>query len=133
MSIETSTRCSCGAYVVLHHGRRWEATCTSCYGPVEDSPATEMVRGIGKTPLDALSDWQEQHDDAWDVTLVVTDLFGELARQVSEERAAQNGWRFECAGIRFHAGTTLAEVQDEASDENCFRGPSPIQYGPEAP
>lgn len=134
MSIETSTRCSCGTYVTLTQSNQWEALCPSCYGPVEDSSDREKVRGVGDYPLEALSDWQEQHDDAWGVTLVVTDLFGELARQVREERERQRGWRFDYAACLFNAGTTLAEVQEQVAEEDFppDAHTNYIEYGPEA-
>lgn len=141
MSIETSTRCSCGTYVVLSESQRvsvnggWDAICPNCYGPVEDSSDAEKVLGWGKTPDAALLDWQEKHDDAHDVTLVVTDLFGELARQVSEESERQRGWRFEYACCLFHAGTTLVEVQEQVAEEDFppDAHTNYVDYGPEVP
>lgn len=103
MSIETSTRCSCGTFVVLgqcliavpgggHVGAGWDARCPNCYAPVEDSSDREKVRGFGDTPDAALWDWQEKHDDAWDVTIEPNQLFADLERQVAEERTRQRGW-----------------------------------------
>lgn len=134
MSIETSTRCSCGTHVTLTQGNQWEALCPTCYGPVEDSSDREKVRGVGDYPLEALSDWQEKHDEAWGVTLVVTDLFGELARQVSEESERQRGW-----AVKLHTNLFSDwQVKPVKSPDVMLRGPAAwssaeITYGPEAP
>jgi len=103
--IETSTRCGCGTFVVVGPSRgggpsygMWQAVCRDCYGPVEDSSAAEMILGTGKTAQLALWDWQAQHDEVHEVEWVLADLFGEIARQVSEELERQRGWVKECAG-----------------------------------
>lgn len=136
MTIETSTRCSCGTFVVLSQGIRWqwEAKCLTCYAPVEDSSDREKVIGFGDTPDAALFDWQEQHDDAWDVTWVPADMFCDLARQVSEESERQRAWRFEYAGCLFHAGTKLVEVQEQVAEEDFppDAHTNYVDYGPES-
>lgn len=116
MSIETSTRCSCGTYVVLSEGSRyhphggWDARCPDCYGPVEDSSPVEKVLGWGKTPAEALADWQEKHDEAWEVEWLPRDLFGDIAAQVSEEAERQSGWvnhyelNYACETCAIHYG-----------------------------
>lgn len=97
--IETSTRCGCGTLVCvgLSSGggpdRMWQAVCRSCYGPVEDSGPCEEILGYGKTPDAALWAWQEAHDVAWEVEWVPTDMFGDLARQLSEEAERQRAWK----------------------------------------
>lgn len=89
-AIDTATKCGCGSPVSISlTSGGWQAICYNCYDGTEDAGETAHVRGFGATPDAALWDWQESHDDAWDVTWQLTDLFGELARQVGEEAARQ--------------------------------------------
>lgn len=143
MSIETSTRCSCGTFVVLNESmsisRGWDVICPTCYGPVEDSSPQEKVLGWGKTPLDALSDWQEKHDEACDVTWRVTqpgapnELSAAVLTQMTEERERQRGWQFEYAALLFEAGTPLAVVQKQVAEEAFAPDPENnfVDYGPQ--
>lgn len=132
MRIETSTRCSCGTFVVLSDNDcrirgGFEAMCPSCYGPVEDSTDREKVLGWGKTPDAALWDWQERHDEAWGVEFVPADMFGELARQVSEERERQRGM----AGVlRTHEGQVKSRNMEDLLNCSKHFG-AVIEYGPE--
>jgi hypothetical protein len=88
--IETATRCSCGCPVSLtREGADWIALCYDCYDPTEDAGDKSHVTGYGPTPDEALWAWQDAHDLAHDVTWELVDLFGELARQVSEEASRQ--------------------------------------------
>jgi hypothetical protein len=106
---------------------------------VEDSDGTEKVRGFGKTPLDALSDWQEQHDEACEVTWRVTqpgapnDLSASVLAQMTQERERQRGWQFDYAALLFEAGTPLAVVQKQVSTEAFAPDPHTnyIDYGPQ--
>jgi hypothetical protein len=90
MKIETATRCSCGSPVTLaHYSGDWAAVCYHCYDGTDDAGEKAHVNGHGATPDAALWAWQDAHDAAHEVTWVPTDLFGELARQVSEEASRQ--------------------------------------------
>lgn len=93
MRIETSTRCHCGTHVTLIIRGAIDALCPRCYDGTEDAGETAHVKGHGETPESALWDWQEKHDEAWGVEVVVTDMFGDLARQVREEAERTRGWR----------------------------------------
>lgn len=95
LGIATSTRCSCGAAVYVtdgpgYDGMKWQAICHDCYDGTEDAGARAHVRGFGATVDAALWAWQDNHDDAHEVEWCLTDLFGDLARQVSEERDRQH-------------------------------------------
>ena len=97
MGIATPTRCSCGAFVSVGYGscypgHRFEALCHDCYDGTEDAGAAAHVRGFGDTIDAALWAWQDKHDEAHGVEWVLADLFGDLARQMSEERERQRGW-----------------------------------------
>lgn len=103
MGIATATRCSCGAPVHLTDGpgyesMKWQALCYDCYDGAEDSGARAHVRGFGATVDEALWDWQDKHDEAHEVEWSLADLFGDLARQVSEERERQSDWTLRCRG-----------------------------------
>lgn len=92
--IETATRCSCGAHVIVSPGpgsagKAWEALCRQCYDGTDDAGERAHVRGWGDTIDEALWSWQSVHDEAHEVEWCLTDLFGELAQQVSEERGRQ--------------------------------------------
>lgn len=95
MGIPTATRCSCGAPVHVcdgpgyDAGNAWQAICHDCYDGTEDSGERAHVRGFGATVDEALWAWQDSHDAAHEVEWCLADLFGELARQVSEERERQ--------------------------------------------
>lgn len=103
MGIATATRCSCGGAVAVNYGadypgKRWEACCHDCYDGTEDAGERAHVRGFGDTIDDALWDWQARHDEAHGVEWLLADLFGDLSRQLGEERERQRGWFVRCAG-----------------------------------
>lgn len=104
MGIATATRCSCGAPVHVcdgpgyDAGHAWQAICFDCYDGTEDGSELDHVRGFGATVDEALWAWQDKHDEAHEVEWCLADLFGELARQLSEERDRQRGWSSRCAG-----------------------------------
>jgi hypothetical protein len=94
MGIATATCCSCGSPVTVcegsgYVGQIWQALCHDCYDGTEDAGERAHVRGFGATVDDALWDWQDKHDAAHEVEWCLADLFGELARQMSEERDRQ--------------------------------------------
>jgi hypothetical protein len=97
--IETSTRCSCGGYVCVRMtegwaDQAWGAECGSCYDPSEGSGDRAMLSGRGPTHEKALLAWEEAHEDMLgDEPLSLPDMFGDLARQVSEEAERTRGWR----------------------------------------
>lgn len=139
MNIETSTKCSCGTFVVLgtclvaapgggHFSNAWDALCPTCYGPVEDSSDRETIRGVGASPNDALWDWQEKHDEAWGVTIEPNPLFADLERQVAEESERQLGWS---GVLRTHEGQVSS--RDMEALLNCSQQfGARIAYGPES-
>jgi len=98
LRIETSTRCNCGTHVELHElpafarDVRWQAWCARCLDPVEDAGERDKVVGAGKTPEEALWDWQESHDEAWDVEWHPVTTVIDLEQQVAVEAARQSGW-----------------------------------------
>lgn len=101
MSIETSTKCSCGASVVLSEtegwrDHTWRAKCNACYDPTDGAGDRAMVVGYGREPEDALLAWQEAHDEAV-AESELSDWVGDLALQISEEAARQRGWAKERA------------------------------------
>lgn len=145
MSIETSTKCACGTFVVLSASQRWitnggwDVICPTCYGPVEDSGDRDRVLGWGKTPDDALADWQEKHDEAWEVEWRITqpntpdELSASVLAQMAAERDRQRGWQFDYAALLFEAGTPLSEVQKQVAKEAFLPDPHTnyIDYGPQ--
>jgi hypothetical protein len=94
-AIPTATRCSCGEPVnVRHNTVEWVAWCEDCFDPVEDAPASALVRGFGDSPEAALWAWQELHDEIHEVELApASDVIGNLARDVSIEADRQRGWK----------------------------------------
>jgi hypothetical protein len=94
MTIATATRCSCGSPVFVSEtggpaDKAWQAVCHDCYDGTEDAGEHAHVHGFGATVDAALWAWQDSHDDAHEVEWCLADLFGELARQVSEETERQ--------------------------------------------
>lgn len=94
IDIATATRCSCGSAVFVSEtegpaDKAWQAVCHDCYDGTEDSGDRAHVRGFGATVDAALWEWQDSHDAAHEVEWCLADLFGELARQVSEESDRQ--------------------------------------------
>lgn len=98
-TIETATRCSCGHPIELSvpYPGRWQALCRDCYDGTEDAGEVAHCVGRADTADEALWAWQDAHDEAWEVEWVLSDMFGELAQQVSEETDRQRGWSLECA------------------------------------
>jgi hypothetical protein len=92
IEVETATRCSCGCPVTIVDGQLWTALCRDCYDGTEDAGERAHVIGRGKTPHDALWNWQDAHDEAWEVEWHLADLPGEIAQQVSIEAERQRGW-----------------------------------------
>lgn len=125
--IATATRCSCGAPVHVSEtegptAKAWQALCRECYDGTEDAGDRAHVRGFGATPEAALWDWQCVHDDAHEVEWCLADLFGDLARRVSQERDRQRGWIQRSASA--YSGFTLHERRPVLV-------PAAIYYGPE--
>ncbi len=95
MSIQTSTRCSCGGPVVLLElptfalPNRWQAHCDLCLDPTEDAGRLAHVVGYGATPDEALWSWQDDHDEAWADRICWT-----VAPTVVEEVLAQAAQEF---------------------------------------
>lgn len=99
MSIETSTKCSCGGSVVLSEtegwrDHTWRARCSDCYDPTDGAGDRALVCGFGVLPEDALLAWQEAHDEAL-AEDALPDMVSDLARQETEERQRQRGWEKE--------------------------------------
>lgn len=102
--IETSTKCHCGAHVVLalsDGAMPWLAWCPDCLDPSEDAGPLAHVRGSGESPDRALWDWADQLEVELAVEYQPADAFGELALQVDAEAARQRGW------VRRHAGSRV--------------------------
>lgn len=99
LGIETATRCSCGTHVELHElpafarDVRWQASCPRCLDPVEDAGERDKIVGVGKTPDEALWDWQVSHDEAWAVKWHPVTTVIELERQVAAESVRQREWQ----------------------------------------
>lgn len=124
LGIATATRCSCGAAVFLtegpgYDGKAWEALCRDCYDGAEDAGERAHVRGFGASVEAALWDWQDKHDAAHEVEWCLTDLVGELARQLSEERERQRGWK------------ATASPPVRRLDANAITIPPMTFYGPD--
>jgi hypothetical protein len=97
LSVDTATRCSCGSPVRItdgpgYAGRAYSALCPDCYDGTDDSGERAHVRGWGDSIDEALWSWQDSHDAAHEVEWCLTDLFGEISRQLSEEHDRQDGW-----------------------------------------
>ena len=95
--IETSTKCSCGAYVQVSQTAGWDchswrARCSACYDPTDGAGDRAMLIGFGATAAAALLSWEEQHDAFLDDASFEPRWVGDLARQVSEEAERQRGW-----------------------------------------
>ena len=96
--VDTATRCSCGCAVSISEqwapiaDKRWAALCYDCYDGTEDAGPRAHVIGRGATIHAALWDWQDNHDEAWEVEWHLADLPGEIAQQVSAEAERQRGW-----------------------------------------
>lgn len=126
IDIATATRCSCGAPVFVSEtdgpsDKAWQALCLDCYDATHDAGARAHVRGFGATPNEALWAWQAMHDGAHDVEWCLADLFGELARQVSEERERQRGWTERLAPE--YSGFTLHERRPVVVPAMTYYGP----------
>jgi hypothetical protein len=105
--ISTATRCSCGAAVVVARVQtnEWVAHCPDCLDPSEDAPAAAFIQGAGETSDEALWAWQERHDEVHEVEWVPeSDVFGNLARDVSIEVDRQRGWK--TAGLSLNGETS---------------------------
>ena len=102
VEVETATRCSCGCPVSVVDGPLWSALCRDCYDGIDDAGPLAHVIGRGKTPHEALWDWQDMHDEAHEVEWHLADLPGEIAQQVSIEAERQRGWVMSHV---FHADT----------------------------
>jgi hypothetical protein len=91
--VTTATRCSCGCAVsiIVDDGPMpyYTALCAEC----RDAGSYAHVIGGGATMDEALWDWQEAHDKAWQVEWCLADPPDvALARQVNEEAERQRGW-----------------------------------------
>lgn len=72
----------------------YSCVCTNCYDPAPDSGEKARVQGFGATGLAAFESWQTQAKGILDaleepLPVSVTDLFGDLERQVAKESARQ--------------------------------------------
>jgi hypothetical protein len=107
LPLATATRCNCGAAVLLTElptfalPHRWQASCGDCLEPVEDAHPLSLVVGYGESPSEALWNWQDSHDEAWQAGLALTPAGRELTvvvdvwRQADAEARRQAGW-FRC-------------------------------------
>lgn len=96
VTIETSTKCSCGGSVLLiateaWQAHRWRARCGSCYDPTSGAGERSNLVGLGVLPEDALLLWEEQHDEVI-AEAALPEWVGDLALQISDEANAQRGW-----------------------------------------
>lgn len=98
----TRAYCSCGTVVVVTecYPGRWQALCRNCYDGTDDAGERAHVRGFGKSPGDALWEWQDNHDEAWAVEWLpraLTDrarkMFEDLEIQINAEAARQRATR----------------------------------------
>jgi hypothetical protein len=113
IEIDTATRCSCGCAVSLSDdGTRWTALCRGCYDGTEDAGPRAHVIGRDPSANGALWNWQDAHDEAWEVEWNLADLPGEIAQQVSIEAERQRGW-------------VMSPVFHEATQPISFYGPEP--------
>jgi len=111
-TIATATRCSCGACVeVERHPFRagWIAACHDCYDGTEDAGERAHVVGHGDSIQDALWDWQDKHDEAWEVEWTPRTELEELDKQIAQESLRQLGW-----------------VRDWVMRPGVDRGPKPL-------
>jgi hypothetical protein len=104
--IETSAVCSCGTFVTLTRSENpyasdkeaWVCLCMNCTDGAPDAGPGGSIQGNGATPGAALWDWYARHDEVHEVEWAPTDLFAELARQVSDERTRTRGWIVDSTG-----------------------------------
>lgn len=98
MTIETSTRCSCGAHVVLtatedrRPNKAWQAHCPNCLDPTEGGGTRSDAHGHGSTPDAALQWWRDAHEP-FELRFVPTNFWVDLEHQVAEEFTRQAGAR----------------------------------------
>jgi len=96
--IEVSIKCPCGthAMVTLTGGdaaHRWSCNCPQCYDP-ESGGLRKHCLGYGETHEDAIAEWWETVEVAWEIDYEPVTLVAELAEQVGDEADAQSLWVF---------------------------------------
>jgi hypothetical protein len=93
LEIAAAAQCHCGHNVTVSYvplGRCWQAVCENCYDGTEDAGALAHCTGHGETPDEALSEWQERHEDLAEVEYWPHPT--DLAWLVKVEARRQRGW-----------------------------------------
>ncbi len=93
LELAAAAQCHCGHNVTVSYvplGRCWQAVCENCYDGTEDGSPLDHCTGHGQTPDEALSEWQERHEDLAEVEFWPHPL--SLDWLVKVETRRQRGW-----------------------------------------
>lgn len=100
MSITTATRCACSTLIVLTcEFGEWQAFCPNCLDGAPDAGPRAQVIGRANSPDEALWDWADLHDAAWEIMIwpldmvtrrEATNLYARLEREIAKEAARQH-------------------------------------------